>query len=70
MTLAHIAGIPFEEWVGPLATTGAGIAIALRASLRRVRRGVSAIDEDGRPPVAPPGHGPREAWRSRDANRR
>jgi hypothetical protein len=34
--LAHIAGVPFEEWLAPLATTGGGIAVALRLALRRL----------------------------------
>lgn len=36
MTIAHIAGVPFEEWLAPLAATGSGIAIALRAAFRRL----------------------------------
>jgi hypothetical protein len=39
VTLAHIAGVPFEEWLPPLVATGGGIAIALRAALRRLHRG-------------------------------
>jgi hypothetical protein len=35
MTVAHIAGMPLEELLGPLAATGTGIAIALRALFRR-----------------------------------
>jgi len=34
--LAHIAGVPFEEWLAPLATTGGGIVVALRVALRRL----------------------------------
>ncbi|HZQ57019.1 MAG TPA: hypothetical protein VFA84_03220 [Acidimicrobiales bacterium] len=34
--LAHIAGVPFEEWLAPLATTGGGIFVALRVALRRL----------------------------------
>jgi hypothetical protein len=37
MTVAHIAGVPFEEWLTPLALTGSGIALALRAAVRRNR---------------------------------
>jgi hypothetical protein len=37
MTLAHIGGVPVEEWLAPLATTGTGIALALRAALHRLR---------------------------------
>jgi hypothetical protein len=37
MTIAHIAGMPFEEWVLPLAATGSGIVVALRAAARRLR---------------------------------
>jgi hypothetical protein len=35
--VAHLAGLPFEEWLTPLATTGTGLAIALRAAMRRAR---------------------------------
>ncbi|MGH9025566.1 MAG: hypothetical protein ACRDWD_05520 [Acidimicrobiia bacterium] len=38
MTLAHIAGVPFEEWLAPLAATGSGIAIAVRAAFHRLRQ--------------------------------
>lgn len=38
ITIAHIAGVPFEEWLLPLATTGTGITVALRAALHRSRR--------------------------------
>lgn len=37
MMVAHLAGVPFEEWLTPLATTGTGLAIALRAAMRRAR---------------------------------
>ena len=37
-TIAHIAGVPFEEWLAPLAVTGSGIAIALRAAFQRLHR--------------------------------
>ena len=36
--LAHIAGVPFEEWLAPLTTTGGGIAVAVRLALIRLRR--------------------------------
>jgi hypothetical protein len=36
MTLGHLAGVPIEEWLAPLVATGGGIAIALRATLRRL----------------------------------
>jgi hypothetical protein len=36
--VAHVAGVPFEEWLTPLATTGTGLAIALRAVMRRARQ--------------------------------
>jgi hypothetical protein len=36
--VAHIAGVPFEEWLGPLAVTGSGIAVVLRAALRRIHQ--------------------------------
>jgi hypothetical protein len=35
MTVAHIAGVPFEEWLAPLVATGSGAVIALRAAVRR-----------------------------------
>ena len=38
MTLAHIAGVPFEEWAAPLAATGTGIIYALRAALARLQQ--------------------------------
>jgi hypothetical protein len=38
MTVAHIAGVPFEEWLAPLAAIGSGITVALRAAVRRQRR--------------------------------
>ncbi len=38
VTIAHIAGVPFEEWLAPLAATGSGIAVGLRATLSRVRQ--------------------------------
>lgn len=31
MTVAHIAGVPFEEWLLPLAATAGGLAAMLRA---------------------------------------
>jgi hypothetical protein len=34
MILAHIAGVPFEEWLAPLAVTGGGMVYALRATKR------------------------------------
>jgi len=37
MTIAHIGGVPFEEWLGPLVATGGTFAVALRATLRRLR---------------------------------
>ena len=36
MTLAHIAGLPFEEWLTPLLATGGGVVFAVRAALRRL----------------------------------
>jgi hypothetical protein len=41
MTVAHIAGVPFEEWLTPVATTGTGIALALRLAVQRARQGRS-----------------------------
>jgi hypothetical protein len=38
MTIAHIAGMPFEEWFTPLAATGGGIIVAVRAALSRMRQ--------------------------------
>ena len=38
MTLAHIAGVPFEEWAAPLAATGTGIVYGLRVVLSRLQR--------------------------------
>jgi hypothetical protein len=35
MTIAHIAGLPFEELLPPLILTGGSIAIAVRDALRR-----------------------------------
>jgi hypothetical protein len=38
MTLAHIIGVPVEEWLTPLAATGGSIALALRAAFRRLHQ--------------------------------
>jgi hypothetical protein len=38
VTLAHLGGIPFEEWLMPAVATGSGCWLALRAALRRRRR--------------------------------
>jgi hypothetical protein len=35
MTIAHLAGLPFEEWISPLILSGGGMVIAARAALRR-----------------------------------
>ena len=35
MTLAHIAGVPFEEWVAPLTIGGSGVAYAFTWIRRR-----------------------------------
>jgi hypothetical protein len=35
MTVAHVAGLPFEEWLVPLVATGSGIFIVVRATLAR-----------------------------------
>ena len=35
--LAHVGGVPLEEWLFPLAATGGGLAIAVRAMFRRAR---------------------------------
>jgi hypothetical protein len=37
MMVAHIAGVPFEELLGPLIAAGGGIGIALRSAARYVR---------------------------------
>jgi len=37
VTVAHIAGVPFEEWVTPLLATGGSLVFGLRAAFRRVR---------------------------------
>lgn len=37
MITAHIAGIPVEEWMLPLAASGGGVVMALRVSIRRSR---------------------------------
>jgi hypothetical protein len=38
MTLAHIAGVPFEEWLTPLAATASSAFLALRVTIRRFYR--------------------------------
>ncbi len=42
MTLAHIGGVPFEEWVMPLLAGAYGTVVGVRATVRaltqRVRR--------------------------------
>jgi len=38
MTLAHVAGVPFEEWLTPLVAMGGGITFGVRAALRRLHR--------------------------------
>jgi hypothetical protein len=38
MTIAHIAGVPFEEWLTPLAATAGSAVLALRATFRRFHR--------------------------------
>ena len=42
MTFAHIAGVPFEEWLGPLLASGTGMAVVaigrLRDRAHRARR--------------------------------
>jgi hypothetical protein len=45
MTLAHIAGVPFEEWAVPLAATGTGIVYALRAALARLQHGTGWVTQ-------------------------
>jgi len=33
--IAHIAGVPFEEWLAPLLATGGSMAVSLRLAFRR-----------------------------------
>ena len=40
MMLAHVGGVPFEEWLFPLLATGSSVALALRAMIHRMHRGV------------------------------
>jgi hypothetical protein len=44
MTLAHIAGVPFEEWLTPLLATGGSISICLRAAFRRTHTDRTGAD--------------------------
>ena len=37
MTFAHLAGVPFEEWLTPLAASGGAFVLAIRAVLARTR---------------------------------
>ena len=37
MILGHVGGVPVEEWVTPLLAMGGGLAVALRAAVRRTR---------------------------------
>ena len=39
MTLAHIGGVPVEEWLFPIVAMGSACTVALRAALRRLRGG-------------------------------
>ena len=36
MILGHLAGVPFEEWLGPVIASGGGVVVAVRAVLRRI----------------------------------
>jgi len=38
VTLAHIGGVPFEEWLFPLVVTGSSVGLALRAMIHRMHR--------------------------------
>jgi hypothetical protein len=38
MTIAHIAGVPFEEWLTPIVATGGGMVFAFRHAWDRMRR--------------------------------
>jgi hypothetical protein len=42
MMLAHLAGVPFEEWLTPLLATGGSLAIGLRATFCRLRQPADA----------------------------
>ena len=42
MTLGHVAGVPFEEWLTPLVATGGGIVFAVRAALGRRQSSLSS----------------------------
>jgi hypothetical protein len=33
--LAHVGGVPVEEWLVPLVATGGGLVVALRAAWSR-----------------------------------
>ena len=35
VTVAHVGGVPVEEWLTPLLAMGGGLAVALRAAVRR-----------------------------------
>ncbi len=37
MTFAHVAGVPLEEWLFPVVAMGGAMAVAVRATLHRVR---------------------------------
>jgi hypothetical protein len=43
MSLAHIGGVPFEEWLAPLLATGGSLAIGLRVTFRRLRQPPDAV---------------------------
>jgi hypothetical protein len=36
--IAHIAGLPIEEWLATVAMSGSGIALAWRAAIGRRQR--------------------------------
>ncbi len=38
MILAHIGGVPFEEWVGPVLAGGSAVSLAVHAAFLRIRR--------------------------------
>jgi hypothetical protein len=47
-TVAHINGVPFEEWLALVATSASGITLALGAAARRlVRRQAGHSDDLG-----------------------
>ena len=50
MTLAHIAGVPLEEWIVPLVASGTGIVVGLRAAAQRCVGRLPRPESTGRVP--------------------